>query len=126
MEKQEISEGNKLIAEFMGLTQADGEDGVFHKGVWVDSELDHYESLEYDSSYNWLMPVVEKICNHEFNDFQGPIDRAFPRTFGAKDDQGQFMVRFNRMSLYFGDTLIEAAYKAVVDFIKALEAEKQL
>lgn len=45
MEK-EISEGNKLIAEFMGRDKAfDPRDKVYH----------------YDTSWDWLMPVVEKI-----------------------------------------------------------------
>ena len=48
-----ILEGNKLIAEFMGLE-------IITDGIsWFDT---NYKSLgNYDSSWDWLMPAVEKI-----------------------------------------------------------------
>src|ERR1044072_3730139 len=69
MDKQEeILKGNKLMAEFMGFT-------VFHKryprnhGIgapeaeWKDMIV---EKAKYHTSWDWLMPVVEKIekINH--------------------------------------------------------------
>lgn len=57
MTQEEIIEGNKLIAEFMGLH--------FHKIGWVDKyHIDgnyECERLDYYGSWDWLMPVVEKI-----------------------------------------------------------------
>lgn len=55
------TEGNKLIAEFMGYDPTgrevyDTENAEFpfyRKGTWDD--------VEYDTSWDWLMPVVEKI-----------------------------------------------------------------
>ena len=53
----EILEGNKIIAEFMGLH--------FHKRGWVDAQhIDgnyECEELKYHSSWDCIMPVVEKI-----------------------------------------------------------------
>lgn len=49
--------GNEIIAKFMGLH--------FHKVGWVDStHIDgNYEckELKYNYSWDWLMPVIEKI-----------------------------------------------------------------
>ena len=49
-------EGNKLIAEFMGKKFI--EDG---NSMWDGKVSICVENLEYHSSWNWLMPVVEKI-----------------------------------------------------------------
>lgn len=57
MEKQEIEEGNKSIAEFMGYTT--NEDGNFCKGGIPLLKLSDFK---YDNSWDWLMPVVEKIA----------------------------------------------------------------
>ncbi len=48
-------ENNKMIAEFMGL--APNECGVYQtkRGPY------HLENLSYHISWDWLMPVVEKI-----------------------------------------------------------------
>ena len=44
-----MKENNKLIAEFMGFN--------IDKGVQADY-MEH--ELKYDSSWDWLMPVVQK------------------------------------------------------------------
>ena len=59
--EEEYNEGNKLIAEFMGLEKNDF-------GYWVNKDylfgaqlkLFDFE-LKFHSSWDWLMPVVEKI-----------------------------------------------------------------
>ena len=56
MTKEEILEGNKLIAEFMGFTV--GEFGFQEPGEEWQQPFKH---LKYHSSWDWLMPVVEKI-----------------------------------------------------------------
>jgi len=65
METIEILEGNKLIAEFMGYEKytikgkSDGYRIVkINTGITFDSCVG---SLEFHSSWDWLMPVVEKI-----------------------------------------------------------------
>ena len=63
MNPNEITENNKLIAEFMGLmSQSLSNDGQFP--VFEDPYSGEYvESIElsYNESWDWLMPVVEKI-----------------------------------------------------------------
>jgi hypothetical protein len=55
---------NKLIAEFMGLSIKEGvcyytdADDMFPMGVEVEEP-----HLPYDTSWDWLMPVVEKISD---------------------------------------------------------------
>lgn len=66
MTQKEITDGNKLIAEFMGgiKSKIDG------PGKWIrfpnihagtDSYAFHPKKLKYDSSWDWLMPVIQKI-----------------------------------------------------------------
>ena len=59
---KEIIEGNKLIAEFMD------------KPPHIMPEL-----LKYHTSWDWLMPVVEKIGSLSYNDsnnkFQPSVER---------------------------------------------------
>ena len=47
---------NKLIAEFMGL---EVEDGLYHYTTLMDDYKT--DMLYFDSSWDWLMPVVAKI-----------------------------------------------------------------
>ena len=55
---------NKLIAEFMGLSIKEGvcyytdADDMFPMGIEVEEPY-----LPYHTSWDWLMPVVEKIEN---------------------------------------------------------------
>lgn len=101
-------EGNKIIAEFMGLWLVDINDDtkISEDQFWIDE-------LKYHYSWNWLMPVVEKISGMSIGD----VKNAYPRTFGMIDDEGQIMVRLNGFQLFRSDTLIEATYNAVVAFI---------
>ena len=75
MTPEEITQGNKLIAEFMHYKM--NEDGYYlipyelpqfrgsDHGEWCSATNHHWEihlqNLMYDFSWNWLMPVVEKI-----------------------------------------------------------------
>jgi len=64
MTQQEIIEGNKLIAEFMGFLfdESKTDDHKFYsestQGGWTSKR---YVNPKYHSSWDWLMPVVEKI-----------------------------------------------------------------
>ena len=67
MKTKEIQEGNKLIAIFMGgkMHKAEAHDHCFHtapkKMPIAIGDILAVGSLKYDSSWDWLMPVVEKI-----------------------------------------------------------------
>ena len=87
-------ENNKLIAEFMGLSIKEGvcyytdEDDMFPMGIEVEEPY-----LPYDDSWDWLMPVVERI--------EQVIQGVPPQML--------------HLSLY---STIDEVYQAVVEFIK--------
>lgn len=57
----EILEGNKLIAEFMGMTKTETTQGIFYTTTSDPYEW-HETNLTYHHDWKMLMPVVEKIC----------------------------------------------------------------
>ena len=93
-------ENNKLIAEFMRVDQ-----------INVDTWLDENEELNYNSSWNWLMPVVEKIESLDIVCFEKNLQ-----------EEGDYQALFTKgediFICHYADTSIEATYKAVVEFIK--------
>ena len=93
-------ENNKLIAEFMRVDQVD-----------VDTWLDKNEELNYNSSWDWLMPVVEKIESLSIVCFEKNLQ-----------EEGDYQALFTKGNdifiCHYADTSIEATYKTVVEFIK--------
>lgn len=69
MTTQEIIEGNKLIAEFMGLTKSINGATIETRYVfdWKNKpQGDLPVDLKFNSSWDWLMPVIEKIETLDF------------------------------------------------------------
>ena len=93
---------NKLIAEFMGIE-------VIPAGTIPIGQIKKGQKSEallmYHSSWDWLMPVIEKISKIPFY------------------EEGYPMFRFTGNPLFNGNTLIEVAYTAVVDFITFYNAQ---
>jgi hypothetical protein len=131
----EIEEGNKLIAEFMGCRESTvywgGE--PFQRWGFADTDIadkwpENCFSVEtkYHTSWDWLMPVVEKIGLLPYPKDKGWKDEdykdysayPYPRTFGMRNTEGKYMVRLNASPLFEADTLIEATWLAVIDFIQ--------
>lgn len=132
MTHQEKSDANALIAEFMG-----GKVGVslachpYPKGLpdWAyemyDFDKMRVGAYDYDCSWDWIMPVIDKISRIEYDrkfDEQEQRDviwTHYPVTFGMLNGEtSRPMFRFSCSGLFEADTLIEAAYLAVIDFIK--------
>lgn len=57
--EQNISESNKLIAEFMGIEFSNNGQNCNHP--FIKAPWPPIEALQYHKSWDWLMPVVEKI-----------------------------------------------------------------
>jgi hypothetical protein len=67
---QKILKGNKLIAKYMGFeyngTDSFGNDNYRIPEVYRKFfHCSHFDNLHFDRSWDWLMPVVEKIENYE-------------------------------------------------------------
>lgn len=62
----QITENNKLIAEFIGLTEQKDSSKRF-LGQWFDNEgiINGQRNvyLLFHNSWNWLMPVIDKLEN---------------------------------------------------------------
>jgi hypothetical protein len=117
-----IVENNKLIAEFMGGKYKNTSIMYLDKNeIWLPNEgICRYDTLElgkgkllhYNDAWNWLIPVVEKIENLPYI---SQFDITKTRVYIA------FKLKYDRDSIiqeYQGKPKIEAAYKAVVEFIK--------
>ena len=101
---------NKLIAEFMQSIE-DGLylDGLyFHKGGYYDT------NMEFHTSWDWLMPVVEKIEEDEEIDVNILLNGT--RIFKWRTDTDIV----NNVAKISFDKKIEHVYAAVVEFIKKL------
>jgi tetrahydromethanopterin S-methyltransferase subunit H len=90
---------NELIAEFMSLRKNDAYSFVMYlkDGVWFDSG-----SMRYNTSWDWLMPVVTKC-------WQIAKEKDYCSAYMLADLDFQYVA--------FGD--IEKSYQAVVEFIKS-------
>lgn len=133
MKKEQILEGNELIAKFMGgkftLVRSHTPNVEFKKHPRQDRNFNslsmHPKLLSYHKSFDWLMPVVEKI-----ETIQLPTPSMIPvrikiagnscRIFkGEWNDNPEGFISYVS---YYGNeqqySKREAIYLAVIDFIK--------
>lgn len=103
-----IERDNQMLAEFMGLTYQ------------TYPTLKHLNDYQYHTSWDWLMPVIEKICKLKIGDGKTYVDYAYPRTFGTRSEEEphELMVRLNGFFIHRNESLIKGTYSAVVEFIK--------
>lgn len=116
----DIKESNKLIAEFMGWYQEDGDDlhwmvndGISIKVIYSIPNNYPHRTLPFHRSWDWLMPVVEKIQSVGYNisiSTNGFVKIVKVGGVG-KTDTNVIPIR------YFGN-LKENVYNSVVEFIK--------
>ena len=89
---------NKIIAEFMGIDSFKDSLASLHQGK-INVDVDVYEQAQYNTSWDWLMPVVQKIGDDYYN-------TPFDETYSKLTEQ------------YENIWTIEDTYRAVVEFIK--------
>lgn len=118
-----IEQGNKILAEYLQLNNWESDKGTEYINPVLACATTH---LAFHESWGWLMQVLEKISEEVHPDYfqycpdseRVPYeDTAWPRTFGMRDEEGNYMVRFNACPLHKGKTLIEAVWLACVDFV---------
>lgn len=128
--EKEIIENNTLIAIFMGWRLDARKSDLLMIGEEFKPgfSMRLTSSCNYHDSWEALMPVLEKISRIEYERWedelpdgskQTVIDTAYPSTFGMLNNEGKPMVRINRYSLFEADSLIEATYAAIVEFINS-------
>lgn len=103
-----IEEKNRIIFDFMGCIHS------------KDADMDAWEmsTLRYHESWDWLMPVIEKISQEPLIGAETAQDVCYPVTFGMPHTDGTKMFRFAGFPVFNYETLIGAAYSAVIYFIK--------
>lgn len=100
---------NELIAAFMDIPTLEDYKGIMWDFQRTGKQIYSIRSdeLRYDTSWDWLMPVVEKIETEKFSVMiigkYTRIQRPHPYKEFATD---------------ICDSKIQSAYKAVVEFIK--------
>ena len=116
------TETNELMADFMGLEPyEDSRYGILWSSP-IENETGCNFVLKFDTSWGWLMTVVEKIESIE-DDHHG--------RFGVYINSNGCVIQATKLRLdkpmtnppmYYGervlDTKLNATYQAVVDFIK--------
>ena len=119
MKQEEIIEGNKLIAKFMGHSQ---DDHLY--GMVIDDKYYTYTLMKYHSSWDWLMPVVEKINNIGSKSsvvLMGSLGQYRVQLFHSGRIRGQ-----SPQGIGVSDSFIEATWFAVVAFITWYNQNKEL
>ena len=113
MEQDEITRRNVAIAEYMGAEEMwvrkDFEDP--HHRDMPGQLLEKVKQVPYHEDWKLLMPAVEKITKESNLGFH-----FFP-PFGRYT----FVCRFGTERNYVGDTMIEATWLAVSEYVLALK-----
>ncbi len=118
MSEEEIIEGNKLIAEFMGLKYyldyGYFHDTYFSQAVEMSEEI--YTPI-YHSSWDWLMPVINKICKDNKLYYRNSSGEEFDimyYRFEFRNSDEKVMA----WTPQYNESDILAAFIAVIRFIK--------
>lgn len=122
MNAQEISEGNELVAKYMGLTY--GKSGSVDGEHWRGAALIGYcwastEELKYHSDWNWLIPVAKKIkTQFDFDYKEATKDAPKGITYAYPD--GDYWLEIRKALIYMD---IEKLWIAVIGYIKKFNAK---
>lgn len=126
MTKKSILENNKLIAKFMNWTfhPEERDTGLeYIENTWSppnSKKIYVLRELRFHKSWNLLMPVVEKIESLDKIDKRVYFKISGGEVFigvlkGIQGTEYEFLYQENG---YFENSKINAVYKAVVEFIK--------
>lgn len=119
----DTTKNNKLIAEFMGLKRGRGTNRDRFTYITPNGGVLPLRYLEYNNSWNWLMPVVEKIETMSLTENKNHLPEFFIMYDQREDFKGWYWSisitkLFRKECLGRENTKIGAFYAAVVEFIK--------
>tara|TARA_R110001606_G_scaffold378611_1_gene538360 strand:- start:63 stop:413 length:351 start_codon:yes stop_codon:yes gene_type:complete len=116
-----MESNNKLIAEFMGMANERHSDGRYLFTTDIDelkgADTRFWEELYFHVSWDWLMPVVEKI--ESLRDTNG---NAYRFTI----DMCNAQIEGTTIEVSGGSYKRDATYQAVVEFIKTHKDETKV
>ena len=143
MTEEQINLGNELIAKFMGWKHFDsaidlsyvdfcGDYEIIFKDVWTEGEdlienkysykydseehIQYHYKLRFNSSWDWLMPVVdkiEKIINCQISIERCSLDGCF------------YKYCFLDTPYVYTDKKFEGYYESVLNFIQQYNKNKK-
>ena len=96
--QHDIDMSNILIAEFMGIENTNGL-------VFQDANTKEFHSIKYHSSWDWLMPVVQKI-------------ESLGYVFTIQGGKAEYGEMISETRCFIAENKRSSTYKAVVEFIK--------
>jgi hypothetical protein len=113
MNQKEIVKNNKIIAEFMGGSYTSKLFDIPKNYIWLPfHNLTPIAYLKYHISYDWIMPVVEKI---EELDVVASFQIEQPTIYIWKSSEES---TFEDIQVdIFNKTKLEAVYEAIVKFM---------
>ena len=113
-----MESNNKLIAKFMGVNVITLDDVRKNKNPYFSSADGYLEDeMRYHTSWDWLMPVVEKI--ESLRDTNG---NAYRFTI----DMCNAQIEGTTIEVSGGSYKRDATYQAVVEFIKTHKDETKV
>lgn len=107
------TENNKLIAEFMGYHYV-AETTSTHDYFMVKGRYIRPDGIIFDTDWNWLMRVVEKIENTKYDNLTFDVFISKNKTHIHYSANNEW---FSNIFLHEGKTKIENTYNACVEFI---------
>jgi hypothetical protein len=121
MTTEEVLEKNKLIAEFMGGKMIVTDYHGINIIEFPDKSTKDLHGLKYHKSFDWLIPVVEKIesIHDDFHGYFGVhITSNSCAIQGTKLNTSIENPHYAYFAEWHGTTKIEATYIAVVNWIR--------
>jgi hypothetical protein len=112
-------ENNKLMAEFMGYINNGDSEFLIHPETNYDHSINDKDWFLYHKSWDWLMPVVEKISTLCLTiSVHGNGCTIFHYFENGRPKAETIKVYTGEAGIKNVRTPKEATYKAVVEFIK--------
>jgi len=113
-----IQESNKLIAEFDGLKFVNDDPESYPNGYMFSKDTGAltFEDLQYNESWDWLMPVIEKIENLK--------NKEGAYAFSVRIGRDYCVIAYNDFTGYeiavksAHNNKIQSVYECIVEFIK--------
>lgn len=122
---EEKIRNNILIAEFMGYKKSLEDKDPEHCRWYYpggSEEMFYPEEFRYNESWDWLMPVVEKISSLTFHSqgakWNWTVEITSTYTSFSKVAYGKLLEQIRVDSFSSGYDMKKTTYKAVVEFIE--------